>query len=154
MKNGVGGGVSPGGEGSGVARSRLRALEALWLEERAAPLRDKISREITNQKVSGKRRAKYRDFREGDQVVMKNRREGGKFRTTFEPKVWEVIGVKGAMITAARGRRRVTRNVSHFRRAGVVVPAEEEAPSPWLGFEGPSFVWIMYVHKAILICVK
>ncbi|KAJ1211283.1 hypothetical protein NDU88_006644 [Pleurodeles waltl] len=30
------------------------------------------------------------------------------------------------MITAARGRRRVTRNVSHFRRAGVVVPAEEE----------------------------
>ncbi|KAJ1158053.1 hypothetical protein NDU88_010749 [Pleurodeles waltl] len=74
-------------------------------------------RQRTNQKASERRRTHCCDFQEGDQVVVKSRRPGGKFQTPFEPETWTVRSVRGSMITVARGRKRVTRNVSHFKRA-------------------------------------
>ncbi|KAJ1176910.1 hypothetical protein NDU88_002177 [Pleurodeles waltl] len=84
------------------------------------------SRERTNQKATERQRRRYLGFQEGNLVVVKIHRPGGKFQTPFEPEPWQVISVRGAMITATRGRQRVTRNISHFRRTGVVITSEEE----------------------------
>ncbi|KAJ1217445.1 hypothetical protein NDU88_005039 [Pleurodeles waltl] len=83
-------------------------------------------RELTNQKATEKRRSRFRDFQEGDMVVVMSRQPGGKFQTPFEPEPWKIISIRGAMITAARGRQRVTWNMAHFRRAGASIPSGEE----------------------------
>ncbi|KAJ1214306.1 hypothetical protein NDU88_001925 [Pleurodeles waltl] len=58
-----------------------------------------------------------RDLRVGDRVIIKDRRPGWKFCMPYEPGVWTVTGVSGTMVTAEKGRNRVSQNISWFREA-------------------------------------
>ncbi|KAJ1130570.1 hypothetical protein NDU88_008921 [Pleurodeles waltl] len=74
------------------------------------------SKEV-NDKVSRGRRARTRDIRIGDQVIVKDRKPGWKFRTPYEPGLWTVTRVSRTMVTAEKGSDQVTRNISWFKKA-------------------------------------
>ncbi|KAJ1200848.1 hypothetical protein NDU88_004669 [Pleurodeles waltl] len=80
-------------------------------------------RKEANDKVSRGRRARARDIRIGNQVIIKDR----KLHTPYEPGVWTVTGVSGTIVTAERGSDRVTRNILWFKKATFVEPPEDQA---------------------------
>ncbi|KAJ1214514.1 hypothetical protein NDU88_002132 [Pleurodeles waltl] len=84
-------------------------------------------RKETNDKVSRGRRARARDIRIGDQVIVKDQKPGRKFRTPYEHGVWIVTGVSGTMMTTERGSDRMTRNISWFKKATFVEPLADQA---------------------------
>ncbi|KAJ1159765.1 hypothetical protein NDU88_000270 [Pleurodeles waltl] len=73
------------------------------------PELQQAKRKAVNDRASRTRRAAWRDVRIGDQVVVRDRHLGWKFRTPYEPGVWTCT-----MVTAAKGSGTVTRNVSWF----------------------------------------
>ncbi|KAJ1197069.1 hypothetical protein NDU88_000931 [Pleurodeles waltl] len=81
-------------------------------------------RKVVNNQASQTRHASWQDIRIGDQVVIRDRCPGWKFRTPYEPCVWTVTGVSGTMVTVAKGSETVARNVSWCRRATFEDPAE------------------------------
>ncbi|KAJ1167925.1 hypothetical protein NDU88_008310 [Pleurodeles waltl] len=73
-------------------------------------------RQVYNERMSKKRRARPRSLNIGDVVLMKNRRPGSKFKTRFESGMWAVTRVKGTLVTVTKGDEVVTRNISCFKR--------------------------------------
>ncbi|KAJ1082381.1 hypothetical protein NDU88_002549 [Pleurodeles waltl] len=71
-------------------------------------------RKEVNDKTSKRRRAMVKDIRVGDQVIIKDRKPGWKFRTPYE--VWTVTGVSGTMVTAEKGSDRVTQRFHGLKR--------------------------------------
>ncbi|KAJ1156629.1 hypothetical protein NDU88_009347 [Pleurodeles waltl] len=68
-----------------------------------------------NDKISRKRRAKKRNLRIGDHVLVHKRRSGGKFLLPFEKDPWVVSAINGTMITAKSNHETLTRNISFFK---------------------------------------
>ena len=61
-----------------------------------------------------KRHARESQIKKGDKVLLKqNKRD--KLSTPYDPKPYEVINIKGSMITAQRDGQTVTRNSSFFK---------------------------------------
>lgn len=50
-----------------------------------------------------------------DDIVLCRQHKSGKLCSAFEPQPYKVISVKGPMIPASSGTRKVTRNSSHFK---------------------------------------
>ena len=87
-------------------------------------------RRITNEKASHTRRAAVPSLVVGEQVVVKDRHPGWKFRTRFEQEPWTVTRVKGTMVTATRHNQSVTRNVSWFKKSPRIVNNDLGCESP------------------------
>ncbi|KAJ1090173.1 hypothetical protein NDU88_003308 [Pleurodeles waltl] len=106
------------------------------------PKQTQAKRREVNDKASRTRRARVRDIHIGDQVIVKDRKPGWKFRTPYEPGVWTVTGVSGTMVTAEKGCERVTRNISWFKKATFVENSgDQEAEdqfSDWPTTESPA----------------
>ncbi|KAJ1191727.1 hypothetical protein NDU88_001043 [Pleurodeles waltl] len=68
------------------------------------------------------RRARVVPVQVGDTVLVKYRHPGGKFRLPFEVKPWTVTAVKGTMVTVSQGLKKVTRNISQFKRLSLIIP--------------------------------
>ncbi|KAJ1097503.1 hypothetical protein NDU88_002621 [Pleurodeles waltl] len=75
--------------------------------------------------ASRKRRAMLKDIRVGDWVIIKDRRPEWKFRTPNEPGAWTVTGMSRTIVTAEKGRERVTRNISWFKKTASVELSED-----------------------------
>ncbi|KAJ1167312.1 hypothetical protein NDU88_007704 [Pleurodeles waltl] len=69
----------------------------------------------TNDRTSRKRHARTRHLRMEDQVLVRSRHSGGKFKLPFEPVPWTVVKTCSTMITATREEESVTRNVLFFK---------------------------------------
>ncbi|KAJ1169012.1 hypothetical protein NDU88_000921, partial [Pleurodeles waltl] len=85
------------------------------------PLQEQASeryrqRGSANDHMSRKRKVRQSPIQVGDQVLIKNRRPGGKFRLPFEPMPWTVLRIRGTMVTAVKDHEQVTRNISFFKR--------------------------------------
>ncbi|KAJ1200879.1 hypothetical protein NDU88_004700 [Pleurodeles waltl] len=98
-----------------------------WKPTPYHPEQTQAKRKEANDKVSRVRRARARDIRIGNQVIIKDRKPGWKFRTPYEPGVWTETGVSGTMVTAEKGSDQVTRNILWFKKATFVEPPEDQA---------------------------
>ena len=87
-----------------------------WVDTEVRPSQGGRHREKRNNQASKRRRAKVQNFRVGDQVLIKDRYPGSKFRTPFEKEPWMITHVKGTMIAAQRQHETITRNVSWFKQ--------------------------------------
>ena len=102
-----------------------------WLPKEINPQVTQSRRKKTNDHASRKRRAKVSDLREGDQVLLKDRYPGSKFRLPFEAEPWRVVRRQGTMITASQGDESVTRNVSFFKRYHMPIRRHDEQSAEW-----------------------
>ena len=59
-------------------------------------------------------KAKSSDIKIGDTVLARQRKQN-KFSTRFDPVPFQVVRIKGTMITARRNEKYITRNVSQFK---------------------------------------
>ena len=59
-------------------------------------------------------KAKSSDIKIGDAVLARQRKQN-KFSTRFDPVPFQVVRIKGTMITARRNEKYITRNVSQFK---------------------------------------
>ncbi|KAJ1129792.1 hypothetical protein NDU88_008157 [Pleurodeles waltl] len=104
------------------------------------------NREKKNAKVSRKWRAKERDIRVGDFVLVRNRRSGSKFLLPFEKDQWVVIAKKGTMITERRKHETVTRNISFFKVFRLNSGGMDSEPS------SPSAIEYEYGDEGGVVC--
>ena len=74
--------------------------------------------------TDAKRKARNKELLVGTKVLVKQERKN-TFTPAFDPKLLIVEQVKGTMITVRRGKYRVTRNTSHFKRFMVKHEIEE-----------------------------
>ena len=84
-------------------------------------------RQKTNELASRKRRAKWSDLREGDQVLLKDRYPGSKFRLPFEVQPWTITRRQGTLVTASQGEETVTRDTSFFKKYHQVATRHNES---------------------------
>ncbi|KAJ1110118.1 hypothetical protein NDU88_007473 [Pleurodeles waltl] len=73
-------------------------------------------RKDRNDEMSRKRGAKERDICVGDMVLVKCRKGGSTFLLPFEKDPWILSDVKGTMITAKRGSKSITQNISFYKK--------------------------------------
>ena len=78
--------------------------------------------------IDKKRHAKESDIAIGDTVLVKQQYKN-KFSSRFDKAPYKVIQRKGTMITAENRTRRITRNVSHFKKFPARVDQHEEFDS-------------------------
>ena len=78
--------------------------------------------------IDKKRHAKESDIGIGDTVLVKQQYKN-KFLSRFDKAPYKVIQRKGTMITAENRTRRITRNVSHFKKFPARVDQHEEFDS-------------------------
>eukprot|EP00795_Rhopilema_esculentum_P005121 gene5121-biopygen179 len=78
--------------------------------------------------IDKKRHAKESDIAIGDTVLVKQQYKN-KFSSRFDKAPYKVIQRKGTMITAENKTRRITRNVSHFKKFPARVDQHEEFDS-------------------------
>ena len=76
-------------------------------------LNDQIAKEKMKQNL--KIKPKPNDICIGDSVLVKQKKEN-KLTTPYSPQPMIVTDIKGSMITAKKGGKRMTRNHSHFKR--------------------------------------
>ena len=70
---------------------------------------------VKSKSYADKRRgAKQPNFTVGDQVLVRQAKRN-KLTSRFIPKPYEIIDIKGTMITARRKEHQITRNCSHFK---------------------------------------
>ncbi|KAJ1107943.1 hypothetical protein NDU88_005329 [Pleurodeles waltl] len=69
-----------------------------------------------NERASQCRRAVEPRIQVGDQDITRDRQPGWKYHTPFTREVWEVVKVKGTMVTAKSGLVKVSGNVSWFKK--------------------------------------
>ena len=60
-------------------------------------------------------RARVSTVAVGDTVLVRQRKRN-KFTTRFDPSPFEVMRIKGMMVTAARNEKYITRNISQFKK--------------------------------------
>ena len=60
----------------------------------------------------------------GDTVLIRQKKRN-KFTTRFDPSPYQVVEIKGTMVTAVRNEKYITRNVSHFKKIQPSVKAPE-----------------------------
>ncbi|KAJ1179120.1 hypothetical protein NDU88_004356 [Pleurodeles waltl] len=118
-------------------RPNSLVTDACWAEARYHPHIPRVAvrpirpeqaqarRKEVNDKASKRRCAVSRDTGIGDQVIIKDRKPAWKFCTPYKPGLLTVTGVPRTMLTAEKGRDRVTQNVSWFRKATFVEPSDE-----------------------------
>ena len=70
------------------------------------------------------KRAQRSTIEIGDKVLV-HQRKHNKFSTRFDPSPYTVVDIKGAMVTAARNEKYVTRNISLFKRVDSSMKAPE-----------------------------
>ena len=75
--------------------------------------------------IDTRRRAKESDIAVGDLVIAKQQYKN-KFSSKFDTVPYTVIQRKGTMITAENKKRRITRNVSHFKKFKARVDSQNE----------------------------
>ena len=95
-----------------------------WEAAPLPPNREGTRRAQTNERTSQHGKARPSPLKEGDQVLIRDRHPGSKFRLPFEPKRWTVTSVKGTMVTAKNGDDNVTCNISFFKRYIATTPRE------------------------------
>ena len=78
--------------------------------------------------IDKRRNAKESDISVGDTVLVKQQYKN-KFSSRFDKTPYTVILRKGTMITAENDTRRITRNVSHFKKFNARVDRQEEFDS-------------------------
>ena len=78
--------------------------------------------------IDKRRNAKESDISVGDTVLVKQQYKN-KFSSRFDKTPYTVILRKGTMITAENDTRRITRNVSHFKKFKARVDRQEEFDS-------------------------
>ena len=81
---------------------------------KTAILNDKSAAEKTKSEDDRYLRTKPKDFRFGDQVLIKQKKRN-KTTPTYNPLPLSIIAKNGTMITASSPDKIVTRNVSHFK---------------------------------------
>ena len=69
---------------------------------------------------------------EGDQVPVKDRHPGSKFRLPFEIRPWTVIHCQGTLVAAPHGGETITRNISFFKKYHPGSELNSEIPEEWL----------------------
>ena len=78
--------------------------------------------------IDKRRHARESDISVGDTVLVKQQYKN-KFTSRFDKTPYTVILRKGTMITAENDTRRITRNVSHFKKFNARVDRQEEFDS-------------------------
>ena len=81
-----------------------------------AKTRDAIAKQKQKQYADKRNRARTRELAVGDRVVVRDDKSGNKLSPAFHPTPMLVVARKGNMITADSSNRRVTRNVSYFKK--------------------------------------
>lgn len=76
--------------------------------------RDSLSKSKNKLYADKKRRAKHRNLKIGDKVLLR-RETRNKFQTLFDPIPGTIIDKKGSMITIEHKGKRVTRDISKFK---------------------------------------
>ncbi|KAJ1088849.1 hypothetical protein NDU88_002004 [Pleurodeles waltl] len=79
-------------------------------------------RSRNNERETRDRGAVEPTLQAGNEVVIKDCYPGLKYRTYFERETWEVVKVRGTMVTARQNAMVISRNVSQFKR----VSSEED----------------------------
>ena len=91
--------------------------------------RDELAKEKMKCYADKKARAQLTEMRVGDTVLIRQRKNN-KFTTKFDISPFQVVRVKGTMVTAVRNEKYVTRNISHFKKVpatcGDVIPEDED----------------------------
>ena len=77
---------------------------------------DAVAKSKQKQYADSRKRARVSDIAVGDSVLLRRDKRGDKFSTPFIPHPMIVIARKGNMITAETSDRRITRNVSFFKK--------------------------------------
>ena len=112
--------------------SRLPDVETIkapgGVAERAIN-RDKKLKAAAKEYADGRRRAKHVEMRVGDAVVAKQKKKD-KWTTAFGPETYEVVEVKGAMVTVSGGGRTFARDRSYFKKllSGMGQPQQQATP--------------------------
>ncbi|KAJ1119161.1 hypothetical protein NDU88_007347 [Pleurodeles waltl] len=104
------------------------------------PLQEQASERLlqcgsANDHMSRKRRARDSPIQVDDQVLIKNKRPGGKFRPPFELMPWTVVRIRGTMLNAVKDQEQVTRNISFFKHRSEGHGVEEDTSTPPPGGE-------------------
>lgn len=102
-----------------------------WESPPYDPSAAQAKRAATNQRATQKRRARTRELHPGCQVLVRNRRGDGKFRTAYEPEVWTVRSTNGTAVTAERDGETISRNVSWFKQIPSQEREELAGDIPW-----------------------
>ena len=70
-------------------------------------------------------RAKTSTIKVGD-IVLARQRKHNKLSTRFDPVPFQVVRLKGTMVTARRNDKYITRNVSHFKVIDAEIQEDDE----------------------------
>lgn len=81
-----------------------------------AKLNDKSAKDKAKQYADRRNKAKDKDLKIGDKVLVKSEKMGNKFTTPYQPEPHTILAKKGSMLTAASNDRVVTRNASFFKK--------------------------------------
>ena len=77
--------------------------------------RDELAKEKMKCYADKKARAQLTEMRVVDTVLIQQRKNN-KFTTKFDTSPFQVVRVKGTMVTTVRNEKYVTRNISHFKK--------------------------------------
>lgn len=84
-----------------------------------AKANDAIAKRKQKAYADNRNKARFRDLAIGDCVMIRDNSRGNKLSPPFQPIPMLVVAMKGNMITAEGGNRRVTRNVSFFKKVSI-----------------------------------
>jgi len=85
---------------------------ATWEEE----IRKKDLKSKSRMKENADKKAKHRELKEGDSVLLRRDKLANKLQAPFDPSPYRITEVKKSMITAERNNKKVTRNVTFFKK--------------------------------------
>ena len=90
-------------------------------------VKDSLAKQKMKRHADKRDRAHTSEISIGD-IVLVRQRKANKFSTKFDPSPYEVVSIKGTMVTAVRNEKYITRNVSLFKRIDESMkgPVEEE----------------------------
>lgn len=101
-------------------RSKLPSIEDITYKYNNTDFRDrdKILKASGKSKEDDRRRARYRDIKTGDTVLMQNLRPGGKLKLTFNPEKYTVVQRDGPCVKIKNNESGIEyeRNVAHLKK--------------------------------------
>ena len=77
--------------------------------------KDRQAKQKMKENADKRARARVSIVAVGDTVLVRQRKRN-KFTTRFDPSPFEVVRIKGTMVTAARNEKYITRNISQFKK--------------------------------------
>jgi transposase InsO family protein len=94
-------------------RTRLPQIPKIKKEEE---IRNKDLKSKSRMKENADKKAKHRELKEGDFVLLRRDKLANKLQAPFDPSPYRITEVKKSMITAERNNKKVTRNVTFFKK--------------------------------------